>query len=179
LRHLGEEGFERITRATQDATQQMLDAIAGIDGIDVLGDPEMCMFTLGSDEINVFEVDDEMRLRGWNMIPQFACGGSPGNLHVSVSSSNVDHVERFLADLTEVVAELRSREPVVDRDALTKAVAALEGKPLEEIFGQLAPLAGLTGDGLPERMAALNSMLDLLPAAVRDELLTVYVNMTS
>ena len=179
FRHLGEEGFERITRATQDATQQMLTAIAGIDGIEVLGDPEMCMFTLGSDEVNVFEIDDEMRLRGWNMIPQFACGGSPGNLHVSVSSSNVDHVDRFCAELAEVVAELRSRGPALDREALAEAVAAMEGKPLEAIFGQLAPLAGLTGDGLPERMAALNTMLDLLPVAVRDELLTVYVNMTT
>jgi sphinganine-1-phosphate aldolase len=179
LRHLGEEGFERITRATQDATQRMLDAVARIDGITVLGDPEMCMFTLGSDDINVFELDDEMRLRGWNMIPQFACGGSPGNLHVSVSASNVDHVDLFITDLTEVVAELRSREPAVDRAALTEAVAAMEGKPLEAIFGPLAPLAGLTGEGLPERMAALNTLLDLLPASVRDELLTVYVNMTS
>jgi sphinganine-1-phosphate aldolase len=179
LRHLGEEGFERITRATHDATRRMLDALARIDGITVLGDPEMCMFTLGSDDINVFELDDEMRLRGWNMIPQFACGGSPGNLHVSVSSSNVDHVDRFITDLTEVVAELCSREPAVDRAALTEAVAAMEGKPMEAIFGQLAPLAGLTGEGLPERMAALNTMLDLLPASVRDELLTVYVNMTT
>ena len=78
-------------------------------------------------------------------------------------------VNRLLAQAT--------RDLQQERDA--EAVAALEGKPLEEIFGKLAPLAGLTGDGLPERMAALNSMLDLLPAAVRDELLTVYVNMTS
>ncbi len=40
-------------------------------------------------------------------------------------------------------------------------------------------IAILTGEGLPERMAPLNSMLDLLPASVRDELLTAYVNMTS
>jgi glutamate/tyrosine decarboxylase-like PLP-dependent enzyme len=179
LRHLGEEGFERITRATHEATQHLLDAVARIDGIDVLGDPEMCMFTLGSDEINIFELDDEMRFRGWNMIPQFACGGSPGNLHVSVSSSNLDRIDRFLTDLTEVVSELRSRDSAVDHDALADAVASVEGKPLAEIFGRLVPLAGLTGEGLPERMAALNTMLNLLPVAVRDELLTTYVNMTS
>ena len=42
----------------------------------------------------------------------------------------------------------------------------------------VAPMIGITGTDVPEQMAALNTMLDLLPAATRDELLTMFVNMT-
>ena len=45
-----------------------------------------------------------------------------------------------------------------------------------EIFGRLAQLAGLDGEGLPERFGLLNTILDLLPAARRDEILTAYIN---
>ncbi len=179
MRHLGEEGFANIVRDTEKATKRMLAAIADIDGIEVLGDPEMAMFTLGSDEINVFELDDEMRERGWSLLPQFACGGGPANLHVSVCWQNVAHTDAFITDLGEVVTDLRRRGSAIDRDELAAAVAEVADKPLDDILMRIAPLAGLTGPDLPERMAPLNTMLDMLPADRRDELLGTYLNMTT
>ncbi|MFN2376154.1 MAG: aspartate aminotransferase family protein [Candidatus Binatia bacterium] len=178
LRFLGEEGFQRIVRESQEATDRMLEGIAGIAGIHVLGDPEMCMYTIVSEEVSVFEIDDAMRERGWRLLPQFACGGGPANLHVSVSHGNVPHVETFLDDLREVVEDLRRRGPTVDREAFAKVADGVAGKPLEEVLMAVAPLIGITGTDVPEKMAALNTMLDLLPAASRDELLRAFVNMT-
>lgn len=178
LRYLGEEGFEKIVRESQDATRRMLKGIAAIPGIRVLGDPEMCMYTIASDEVSVFEMDDEMRARGWRLLPQFACGGGPANLHVSVSQGNVPHVDAFVKDLGEVVAELRGRGPSVDRAAFAAVAAGVAGKPFSEVLMAVAPLIGITGTEVPEKMAPLNTMLDLLPAATRDELLTMFVNMT-
>ncbi len=178
LRHLGEEGFRRIVRESEDATRRMLDGIAAIPAIRVLGDPEMCMFTIASDEVSIFEVDDGMRARGWRLLPQFACGGGPANLHVSVSWANVPHVDVFLSDLREVVEELRRRGPSVDRARFAEIAASVAGKPLEEVLMAVAPEVGITGAEVPEKMAPLNTMLDLLPAATRDELLRAFVNLT-
>jgi glutamate/tyrosine decarboxylase-like PLP-dependent enzyme len=179
LRFFGEEGFREIMRRSQEATRRMLAGISGIEGIRVLGEPDMCMFTIAADELNVFEIDDEMRLRGWQMIPQFACGGGPANLHVSVSHANVPHTQLFLQDLRETVETLRQRGPGVDRAAFSRIVGQVAGKPIEEIMLALIPLAGLSGIDLPERMAPLNTALDLLPAGRRDELLTAFFNMTT
>jgi sphinganine-1-phosphate aldolase len=179
LRFLGEEGYQRIVRESQDATRRMLEGIAPIAGIEVLGDPEMCMYTLASQEISVFELDDEMRTRGWRLLPQFACGGGPANLHVTVSHGNVPHVETFLDDLRECVETLRQRGPSVDRAEFARVAAGVAGKPFEEVLMAVAPMIGITGTDVPEKMAPLNTMLDLLPAETRDELLTMFVNMTS
>jgi glutamate/tyrosine decarboxylase-like PLP-dependent enzyme len=176
MRHLGEEGYERIVRETWEATRAMLDGIERIDGIDVLAQPDMCMFTLGSTEINIFELDDEMQARGWSLLPQFACGGGPANLHVSVSMSNVPLVDRFLIDLRESVEQLRARGTSIDREALAREVDAIKDRPLGEVFARLAQLAGLGTEGLPERLGLMNTILDLLPAARRDEILAAYIN---
>jgi glutamate/tyrosine decarboxylase-like PLP-dependent enzyme len=179
MRSLGEEGYRQIVSDSEVATRKILEGIASITAIRVLGDPDMCMFTLASDEVSVFELDDEMRSRGWRLLPQFAYGGGPANLHVTVSWGNVAHVDAFLRDLREVTESLRSRGSSVDRAALRAAVAKVADKTLDEILVTIAPLAGLSGAALPERMAALNTMLDALPAARRDELLTSYLNLTT
>ena len=136
------------------------------------------MFTLGSETINVFELDDRMRDRGWRLLPQFACGGSPANLHVSVTQANVAHVEEFLADLTECVSEMQSSPSAIDVAEMKRVIDAVIDKPLDEIIVAVAPLAGLTESGVPEKMGPLNTMLDMLPADRRDELLIAFMNLS-
>jgi sphinganine-1-phosphate aldolase len=179
FRYLGEEGFCDIVCRSQEATRRILQGITEIEGIEVLGKPDMCMFTIASESINVFEIDDEMRLRGWQMIPQFAYGGSPPNLHVSVTQANVPHTDKFLADLRTVVENLLRQGSKVNKEELSRIAAEVAGKPVEEVFMAIIPAVGLTGLELPEQMAALNTVLDMLPAKLRDELLTEFFNLTS
>jgi len=179
LRFMGEEGFQDIVRRSQDATKKMLDSITKIDDIWVLGKPDMCMFTIASDQLNVFEIDDEMGQRGWQMIPQFAYGGSPENLHVSLSQANVPHVDQFIKDLEEVVHYLREKGPSVDVEEMKRIVETAKVKSPDEAMFDIIPVIGLTGMDLPERMAALNTVLNLFPAALRDEMLTMFFNMTA
>jgi glutamate/tyrosine decarboxylase-like PLP-dependent enzyme len=176
MRHLGEVGYERIVSETWTATRRLLDGIRKIEGIRVLAEPDMCMFTLGSDEINIFELDDEMTARGWFLLPQFACGGGPANLHISISQSNVPLVDQLIGDLREAVEDLRHNGPLVDREAMAREVANLAGHPLDDLFLKLGELAGITGEGIPKRLAPLNTILNLLPAATRDQLMVAYVN---
>jgi len=179
FRYLGEEGFRDIVRRSQEATHRIMEGIARIEGIEVLGRPDMCMFTIASEKVNIFEVDDEMRQRGWQLIPQFAYGGSPPNLHVSVTQANVPHTDRFLADLREVVETLLREGSQVNKEELARIAAETADKPVEDVFMAIIPVIGLTGLDLPERMATLNTVLDMLPAQLRDELLTEFFNLTS
>jgi sphinganine-1-phosphate aldolase len=177
LRFLGEEGFRDIVSRSQEATEKLLRGISKIEGIEVLGSPDMCMFTIASETFNVFEIDDKMREKGWHMIPQFACGGSPPNLHISLSQANAVHAEQFITDLNDVIEDLRRNGSGIDKDLFIKAIADVKGKPVEEVMMAIIPLIGLTGIDLPEQMGPLNTALDLLPANLRDELLTLFFNM--
>lgn len=177
LRYLGEEGFRDIVNQSQEATNRIFVGISKIEGIEVLGNPDMCVFALASDQVNVFEVDDEMGQRGWKMVPQFACGGSPPNLHVSLTQANIPHTDRFIRDLEEVVDMLHRDGSKVNSAELEAIVEEVIDSPLEEIMAALIPHIGLQGMELPERMAPLNTVLNLLPADKRDELLIMFFNM--
>lgn len=177
LRFLGEEGFRNIVRDSQEATKRIIAGINEIDGLEVLGDPDMCMFAIASEEVNIFEIEDQMSLRDWRTTEQFSGYGSPANLHVSITQANLPHTELFLQDLREVVESLREKGSELDLPELTCAVKAAADKPIEELMTAIIPLIGFKGTELPEKMAPLNIILDLLPPARRDELLKMFLNM--
>ena len=163
-------------RETWDATRVLLDGIEPIDGIEVLAEPEMCMFTLGSEEINIFELDDEMRRAAGRCFRSSPAAAGPANLHVSISSSNVPLVDRLLERPSRGGRVISGAGAPRSTARPWRARSRHRGRPLEELFVQLVGLAGLTGEGLPERMAPLNTILDLLPAETRDQILTAYIN---
>lgn len=179
LRYLGEEGFQKIVCKSQDTTKKIISGINQIEGLKVLGEPDMCMFTFTSEEVNIFEIQDQMRLRGWRMTEQFAGYGSPVNLHISITQANIRHTEQFLKDLREVVESLQKKETGFDYQELSRTVKSVADKPVEDILTAIMPLIGLSGFDLPEQMAPLNTVLDLLPTGRRDELLTLFLNLIS
>ncbi len=176
FRHLGLAGYVEMTREVLATTRRMIEGARHIDDLVVLGEPDMTMFTLASDTINVFELDDAMRRRGWSLLPEFSAGGGPANLHVAVSASNVGREQEFVDDLAAATADVRVG-PGVDRAALRAALSSVEDSSPMAVFAALAPLVGFTGFDLPTETAALNTALDLLPVALRDDLLTDFANL--
>lgn len=171
LNFLGEEGYMRIIREVQEATRRLIDGINSIAGLQVLGEPAMCMFSFKSDAINVYQLADEMSKRGWYLQGQFSTPLTPRNLHISVNHGTIHNVEALLRDLRECV-ELVKKQTPIDSDAIRTMVgAALKSPDPEAAFGQLAASAGLKGTELPSEMAFINEVLDALP----DELCNVFL----
>jgi len=175
LNYLGEEGYERIIRAVQEATQRLIEGVNSIDGLRVLGRPDMCMFSFTSDTINIYQLADVMRKRGWYLQPQFSTPLSPRNLHVSVNYGTVPGVEAMLADLRESVEEVKRMTPL-DSAFIRAMIAEALKDASPESFAKLASVAGIQGSDLPEDMAFINEVLDALPDEVANLLLIEYFN---
>lgn len=176
LNFLGEEGYMRIIKEVQDATEKLIDGINAIPGLRVLGKPAMCMFSFASNEINVYQLGDEMNKRGWYIQGQFSTPLTPRNLHISVNHGTIHNVDALINDLRECVDVVRTKTPI-DSDAIKAMVgAALQSPDPEAAFGQLAASAGLTGTDLPTEMAFINEVLDNLPDALCNVFLVNYFN---
>lgn len=171
LNFLGEEGYMKMVKEVQEATQKLIAGINNIDGLQVLGRPAMCMFSFKSDVINVYQLADEMSKRGWYIQGQFSTPLTPRNLHISVSHGTIHNVDALLKDLRECV-EIVKGMPPIDSVAIRALIgAALQSPDPEAAFGQLAASAGLAGTELPSEMAFINEVLDALP----DELCNVFL----
>lgn len=176
LTYLGEEGFLRIVRTVQEATQKLIDGINAIPELEVLGQPAMCMFSFKSDAINVYQLADAMAKRGWYIQGQFSTPLTPRNLHISVNYGTTHQTDALLQDLRECVEEVKQVDPI-DSDGIRAMVnAALQSPDPEAAFNQLAASAGLTGTDLPEEMAFINEVLDALPDSLCNMFLVNYFN---
>lgn len=98
MRHLGIDGYLRLTAVVRDTTRALREGIDAIDGLQVLGDPDATTFAFGSDRYDIGAVCDVMDDRGWHLDRQ------PDSLHVIVMPQHAAIVEPFLADLREAVA---------------------------------------------------------------------------
>jgi len=176
LNFLGEEGYTRIIKEVQEATQKLIAGINAIPELHVLGKPNMCMFSFESNTVNVFQLADEMARRGWYIQGQFSTSSTPRNLHISVNHGTAQNVDAVLRDLRECV-EVVKQKPPIDRDNIRAMVDfALQSPDPVAAFNQLAASAGLTGTDLPSELAFINEVLDALPDEVCNMFLIDFFN---
>ncbi|SDK69914.1 Glutamate or tyrosine decarboxylase [Nonomuraea maritima] len=179
LRALGREGYVELGRATLAATKRLREGIAAVPGLRVLGEPESSLVAFTGDDIDVFVLADEARARGWFLQPQLSYAGIPANLHITVTGVTLTGVEAMLKVIAESAAAARERGPVQLPDGLVDLVAGLDLDALDDpSFAELAAAVGVDlrpGQGQPE-MAAVNTILDALPAASRESVLVRFLS---
>ena len=180
LHSVGDDGYLELARQTLSATRRLIEGAGRINGLRVLGDPEMALVAMAADdpELDVFAVCDEMAARGWYVQAQLGYHGIPASIHLTVTASADAIVDAMLADLQTSVEAARTVGGGADPEMLA-AVAALDPDDLpDDVLGTLLPLAGLEpGGGLPERMAGINALMEAMPARLRERLLVEFLGM--
>ncbi|MCP4356783.1 MAG: aspartate aminotransferase family protein [Chloroflexi bacterium] len=176
LNYLGTEGYQRIVREVTEATRKMIAGINALPDLHVLGRPTMCIFALESDTVNVFQLADVMRGKGWYLQPQFSADPLHPNIHITVNQATVPHVDDFLRDLAAGVEETKGLEGLDTAVIKTQIDALLSSLPPDEMAASLYELAGIRGSKLPEDTAFINTVLNVLPKPLAEHLLLEYFN---
>jgi len=178
VRYLGDEGYMKIVKEVMEATKIVINGVKKIEGLRVLGEPDMCMFsfTSTSDKINMYRLADDMKSRGWYIQPQFEQQCSPENLHISLNRSSIPRSRDLLKTLEECVQNIRESEDEEDGRIFREEVKKLSGNLDDEAFFKLVTLAGITGNELPEKMEKVNQILDVLPDDITESLLIEFLN---
>lgn len=105
LNFLGREGYRDITRRLLEMRRAYEAGVAAIDGLAVLGRPHLSILAVRSTDraLNINKVADGMAARGW--VPGLV--RDPPALHSMMSLLHESARPRWLADVTEAVAEAR------------------------------------------------------------------------
>jgi sphinganine-1-phosphate aldolase len=177
LHFLGDDGYLDIARQVLDATRRIARGIAAIPGLRVLGQPDMNLVAFTSDELSIFRVIDEMKGRGWYIQPQLSFDNSRENAHLSINPANVKWADALLSDLGDSVTAARALPAGTLAAEITQMFSNVDPNALtDEMVQGLLGMAGIGGSVLPERMSEVNEALNALPAALREKLLTGYLN---
>jgi len=163
MNYLGEEGYLEIAEVVMKTTKKIQDGINRIDGIKIIGNPEMSVMAIASDKLNIYEVGDEMTLRGWHLDRQ----QFPPTLHVTVNYAHAQSADAFLSDLAESVAIVKKPSMGKIGNAIIVNAARLAARVLpESIVSKMTARASslFGGDaGLLQRSAAMYGMMGTLP----------------
>jgi glutamate/tyrosine decarboxylase-like PLP-dependent enzyme len=178
LRHLGDDGYLRLAEQTRDAVRTLAAAVETTDGVRLFAPPEASVVCLAAEpDVDLFVLADELAARGWHTQPQLAYGKMPATMHLTVTAAVGRTATDFAPDLAAAVAAARARGPVILPPELLGAVVALTPELVTaELIEGLATGLGLA-DGAAGPMAAVNSLLNVAPPALREALLAGFLSL--
>jgi len=103
--HLGHQGFLDLAEMTADAAAALIAGINRIEGLEVLGEPDMTVLAFGTTDadLDIFAIAEELVARDWYLDRQ----RHPDSCHLTVHAGSVAAVQPFLLDLAEAVEVVR------------------------------------------------------------------------
>ncbi|WP_400999488.1 pyridoxal phosphate-dependent decarboxylase family protein [Agromyces sp. GXQ0307] len=195
---LGEPGFAELTARATAATVTLRDAIDGIEGLAVVGEPVGPLLAVRTDEsvpadrrVDPHHWADAARDAGWHLQLQPGMVQADGTVlphttHLTVTPVT-DHVVDELVPALAAAADAVRGIPAVDGgelvaglaqqlpgggDALAAASAGLDSDTAAGLLGAFGLLGGEgAGGALPERMAPVLALVEALPGPLTERLL--------
>jgi len=164
MNHLGESGYLEITKTVMETTRIIQEGIRNIPGLKVLSNPEMSVFAIASDGLDVYEVADELEFSGWHLDRQHF----PRSLHVTINHVHSKIAGEFLADLANAATTVRKPSLRKSTNKFIVAIANLLARLLPKkwmsaLMEKVSSLLGGSGSGLPSRMAPMYGLIGSLP----------------
>jgi sphinganine-1-phosphate aldolase len=105
LRYLGIDGYLRIAREIMGARDRLMAGIDAIEGLHVVGKPDLAVLGYTTRDVDSFAVAEEMTRRGWFVSTM----SEPPGIHLGMPTmAHVPHVDTYLSDLRAAVDLVRA-----------------------------------------------------------------------
>jgi sphinganine-1-phosphate aldolase len=153
MHHLGRKGYREIVEEVMHTTRRIRQGIAGLDGLEIIGDPAMSLLAFTSRTGNIFNIGDALSRKGWHLDRlQF-----PDALHLTITRLNTGREEEFLQDLADVLKEEENltkdykttRNTVQIAETLTRILPAFLVDKLSRTAGGMMSSPG-RGNRIPQ-----------------------------
>jgi hypothetical protein len=164
MNFLGEEGYLKLADVVMQTVRKIREGISVLPDVRVMGNPDMSVLSIGSDKWDVYQIGDELTARGWHLDRQ----QFPPTLHMTIVPAHALVADQFLIDLKESIAAVKkpSVRKVTNKLMVSAAnglVKVLPEKWASKLTAKSSSLLGASGEGLPQRSAAMYGLIGTLP----------------
>lgn len=176
LNYMGDQGYLETARKLKKAADKVVDGVKQIPELAILGEPAMCLIAVASGTVNIFQLIDSLRSRGWYHQAQLKRGPIPSSLHLTIVPPNTEHIDKWLGDLKECVdATKGTGESPLAKELVKHLQDGITTISAHEL-GMLMQAGGISDGHLPGKMADINEVLNILPPNISSQLLIAYFN---
>jgi len=173
LYYIGKEGYREIFEKMYQTKNRMLQKFEEMDDLYVLGKPEASLISFASKTIDIFQLADAMRKKGWYIQVQ------PGNekfeptIHLTLTPVSENIADKFFEQLKGAISEVKKNPRISLINKISPLLAGLKESELSvnpETIQSLLQMVGINEAGmLPDEMADINELLHLLPSEISSE----------
>lgn len=176
---LGTDGFAELAESCVRSTRALRDAIDGIEGLRVVGDPVGPLLAVATEEtvpeerrVDPHHWADAVRASGWVLQLQPGISGMPSTTHLTITPVTEAGLPELIPALVAGAEAVRG-VPHVDAAPLLAGLPPLEGALDSDTAWALLQGFGIGGGGgLPAQLAPLLALIEVLPAPLAERLLT-------
>ncbi|WOH08887.1 hypothetical protein DCAR_0728338 [Daucus carota subsp. sativus] len=140
LMSLGMEGYLEHTREIMEASKRLQKGLKEISELYIIGRPDMTVVAFGSNNLDIFEVNDIMSSKGWHLNAL----QRPNSIHICITLQHVPVIDGFLKDLKDSVQTVKKNPGPVS--------------------GGLAPIYGAAGK-MPDRGMVGDLLVDFMDSS--------------
>jgi glutamate/tyrosine decarboxylase-like PLP-dependent enzyme len=164
MNFLGQEGYLKLASVVMQTVRKIREGIASLTGVRVLSNPDMSVLAIASDTLDIYQIGDELTARGWHLDRQ----QFPPSLHLTIVPAHALVADQFLSDLKDAIAAVKKPgvRKVTDKVLVSAAnglVKVLPHKWASRLTAKSSALLGASGEGLPQRSAAMYGLIGTLP----------------
>ncbi len=167
LSGIGIEGYCELSEKALEATRKIVDAIKGIKDLELMTVPDMTIIAFTASDINIYEVADELNIKGWN----FERLQKPAGIHLTVSQVHLEHCDLFIKDLKYAVKRVQRFSLSQVGNKIQVATIKRLAKILPE--GMIAKIQSQfsgTANATSSRTAAMYGMMEVISGEDLDEI---------
>jgi len=178
MNFLGKEGYCDISRKTMNTTHRFIEGINAIDGLQVVGNPKVSLFSFTTTKGNPYDLFDELNEKRWFVQFQLSNEYCPANLHLTVSKIHETLVDEFLIDLKACHEKVQKKGLVkkATEKVTIETVKKLAQNLSSENFEKLGNMLGFSNGVVPDKLALINRIMDVLPPDTVRNTLIDYMN---
>ena len=188
---LGRDGMARLAESCERSTRALIDVVASIEGLRVVGSPVGPLIAVATDDaapadrqVDPHHWADQARAHGWLLQLQPGLTQSDGTTlphttHLTITPVTEAVLPELSAALVTAADEVRGVPAVSPEDVLAALPPGLPDGPLDSatafaILGAIGLVSSESG-GLPDRMAPFLALVEALPAPLTERLLTEFI----
>lgn len=156
LKFIGMKGYCEKAKICIETTHKLKEAIEAFPELKILSNPDMTILCLVSDEIDIYEVGDELGLLGWTIDRQQL----PPSLHFTITPAHEHVIEDFVKDL--YVAVRKAKQLSLNKLSKFIQVGTVKGMKKilpESLMGRFQSFATKHSKAGGKRSAAMYGMM--------------------